>query len=120
MPLLCEAQAPGPIHRRILLLSLFGWLFDFYDLILYTFLVRPITADLGLSRMDHARMRGLSFLATALGGVPCALLAARYGRRTMISWTIAVYSLGSLLSGLAPSHRALLLARLLTGFGVGG
>src|SRR5207244_3959798 len=53
-------------------------------------------------------------------GVLCALLADRYGRRTMISWTIAVYSLGSLLSGLAPSHRALLLARLLTGFGVGG
>jgi MFS family permease len=120
MPFLFEAAQPGPVHRRILLLSLLGWLFDFYDLILYTFLVRPITADLGLSRMDHARALGLSFLATAVGGVVCAVLADRYGRRALISWTILIYSAGSLLSGLAPNHRTLLMARLLTGLGVGG
>jgi hypothetical protein len=28
-----------------------GWVFDFYDLILYTFLLIPIGKELGLSRV---------------------------------------------------------------------
>ena len=56
--LLCESPTLTPIHRRILMLAFLGWMFDFYDLILYTFLTRPITAELGLTKMDHAQALG--------------------------------------------------------------
>lgn len=118
--LLSEAPRPGPVHRRILWLSLLGWLFDFYDLILYTFLTRQISADLGMDRMDHAHALGISFLATAVGGIGAAFFADRLGRRTLISWTILIYSAGSLLCGLAGSKAMLLCARVITGIGVGG
>ncbi len=119
-PLLCESPEVTPLHRRILVLAFLGWTFDFYDLILYTYLTRPITAELGLSRMDHGLALGLSFAATAVGGIASGLLADRFGRRALVSWTILLYSLGSLLSGLAVGRETLLLARVVTGLGVGG
>jgi MFS family permease len=118
--LLAEAPRPTSVHRRILLLSLLGWTFDFYDLILYTFLTREITEELGLTRFDHSVALGISFAATAAGGIACGFLADRFGRRTLVSWTILLYSAGSLLSGLAWSRESLFFARIVTGFGVGG
>lgn len=118
--LLCESPVITAVHRRILALAFLGWMFDFYDLILYTFLTRPITDELGLTKMDHAQALGLSFAATAVGGVVCGFLADRYGRRTVVSWTILLYSAGALLSGLSTGKPMLLLARALTGMGVGG
>jgi MFS family permease len=118
--LLCESPQITAVHRRILALAFLGWTFDFYDLILYTFLTRAISADLGLSHMGHGFALGLSFAATAVGGIASGLLADRFGRRRLVSWTILVYSLGSLLSGLATSEAMLLAARAITGLGVGG
>lgn len=118
--LLAEAPRPTAVQRRILLLALLGWTFDFYDLILYTFLTRDITAELGLTRLDHSVALGISFAATAAGGIASGFLADRFGRRTVVSWTILLYSAGSLLSGLAWSRQSLFLARVVTGFGVGG
>jgi MFS family permease len=118
--LLCESPRITPTHRRILTLAFLGWMFDFYDLILYTFLTRFITADLGLTRMDHAHALGLSFAATALGGIASGVLADRFGRRTLVSWTILLYSLGSLMCGLAGGKAMLFLGRVVTGLGVGG
>jgi len=118
--LLCESPRITAVHRRILGLAFLGWAFDFYDLILYTFLTRAISDDLGLSRMDHAHALGVSFAAAAVGGIASGVLADRFGRKTLVSWTILLYSLGSLLSGLAGSKTALLVARAITGLGVGG
>ncbi len=118
--LLCESRQVTAVHRRILALAFLGWTFDFYDLILYTFLTRAISADLGLSHMGHGFAIGLSFAATAVGGIASGVLADRFGRRRLVSWTILVYSVGSLLSGLATSEAMLLVARAITGLGVGG
>ena len=101
--LLSESSRITPTHRRILALAFFGWMFDFYDLILYTFLTRPISVEFGASHMGHSVALGLSFAATAVGGILSGFLADRVGRRTLVSWTILLYSLGSLLSGLAPN-----------------
>ena len=113
--LLSESPRLQPAHYRILALAFLGWMFDFYDLILYTFLTRFISADLGLTKLDHARALGISFTATAVGGIACGFLADRYGRRTVVSWTILLYSAGSLLSGLSTGRQMLFLARGLTG-----
>lgn len=118
--LLSESPQLLPVHRRILALAFLGWMFDFYDLILYTFLTRPISAELGLDKLDHAHALGISFAATAVGGIACGLLADRYGRRRVVTWTILLYSAGSLLSGLAPDKWTLFAARALTGIAVGG
>jgi MFS family permease len=118
--LLSEHPRPSKQHYRILLLSWAGWVFDFYDLILYTFLLIPISRDLGLSAVEVSYVLGASLAATALGGVLFGILSDRYGRKTVLQWTILTYSIGTFLSGLANSLWLLMFFRIITGLGVGG
>ena len=107
-------------HYRILLLSWAGWVFDFYDLILYTFLLIPIGADLHLGNVGLSFVLGASLAATAFGGVVFGSLADRFGRKSALQWTILTYSVGTFLSGFATGVEMLLAFRILTGLGVGG
>jgi MFS family permease len=119
-PLLNECARPTRRHYAILTLAWAGWLFDFYDLMLFSFLVVPMRRDLGLDDAGLSWLLGVSLGATALGGCLFGWLADRYGRKPVLSATILTYSMGTLLCGLAPGFGALLACRVLTGLGVGG
>jgi MFS family permease len=106
--------------RRIYLFALLGWTFDFYDLVLLGFLIKPVAADLGLSSLGRAWLLGVALGASGIGGIVAGVLADRVGKRTMLAWTILVYSIGSLVCGLAPSVSAFVAGRAIVGLGVGG
>src|SRR5262245_51205927 len=118
--LLSEHEKATAVHYRMLALTWAGWLFDFYDLILYTFLLRPISAELHFGRDTHAIHLGASLGATAVGGAVFGSLADRRGRKAVLQWSILTYSAGTALCGLAGGVTSLLLARFLTGLGAGG
>jgi MFS family permease len=118
--LLSDSEKPGWQHYKILVLSWAGWTFDFYDLMLYSFLLIPIGKELHLSRVELSWVLGASLTATALGGVFFGLLADRVGRKVVLSWTIATYSVGAFLCGFSSSLATLLVFRIVTGIGVGG
>lgn len=118
--LLNEYDKPTKAHYKILFLSWAGWVFDFYDLILYTFLMIPIKHELNFSDVQISFVLGASLAATALGGVVFGFLSDRYGRKKVLQWTILTYSLGTFLSGFSYNIELLLLFRILTGLGVGG
>src|SRR6185503_4325615 len=111
-----------PIHRRILTFAWIGWIFDFYDLLLLSYLVTSTTLrqDVGLSRDQVALLLGSALGFSAVGGLLCGALADRYGRRPLLMATILVYSAGTFVSGLADGMLSLFLARAITGLGVGG
>ena len=71
MPLLSESQHVLPIHRKILAFSFIGWVFDFYDLLLLSFLVAStsITKDLALS---HLRSVGAARHGAGVHGASAA------------------------------------------------
>jgi hypothetical protein len=50
-PLLNQYENPTRIHYKIFGLRWAGWGFDFYDLILFTFLIIPIGLELHLSTL---------------------------------------------------------------------
>ena len=56
-------------HYMIFGLSWAGWVFDFYDLVLFTFLIAPIQASLGFSAEMLSFCLGISLFATGLGGI---------------------------------------------------
>jgi MFS family permease len=118
--LLNESERPGRPHYVILAMSWAGWLFDFYDLMMFSFLLVPIKKSLGLSDASLSLLLGASLAATALGGVVFGNLADRFGRKRVLSWTIVVYSLGTFCCGFAPSAIWLLVCRVVAGLGVGG
>jgi MFS family permease len=120
--LLSDSARVLPIHRKILAFSFIGWIFDFYDLVLLSFVVASTTLmqDLALSRYDVSILLGTALGFTAVGGFAGGALADRFGRKPLLVVTILTYSLGTLLSGLAIDMWTLVAARAITGLGVGG
>ena len=115
-----EHETPTRSHWVILAMSWAGWVFDFYDLLLLSFLLVPIQRDLGLRPEQLSLLLGASLASTAVGGVVFGHLADRFGRKRVLSWTILTYSIGTFLCGLAPDLAGLLAFRVVTGLGVGG
>ena len=115
-----ESEKPTGKHYVILGMSWAGWLFDFYDLMMFAFLLIPIKETLGLSDASLSLLLGSTLAATALGGILFGYLSDRFGRKTVLSWTILVYSLGTFACGFAQGVWWLLVFRVITGLGVGG
>ena len=107
-------------HYMIFGLSWAGWVFDFYDLVLFTFLIAPIQASLGFSAEMLSLCLGISLFATGLGGIIFGALGDKYGRRKVLQWTIIIYSIGTCLCAFTWSFYSLVLFRFITGLGVGG
>lgn len=109
-----------PFPLRLFLFAFLGWTFDFYDLVLFAFIKEYVSADLKLSHGVEPWLLGVALCTSGFGGIVAGLLADRYGKRSLLALTILVYSIGSLVCGLAPNVYVFVLGRGLVGLGVGG
>jgi SHS family lactate transporter-like MFS transporter len=111
----------GRGRGKVLAFCWLGWVFDFFDLILFSFTKPGIAAELQLDLYGAiAWIEGLTLLATAVGGFLLGRVADRIGRRPALVASILLYSVGALATASAQGAWSLLLARLVTGLGVGG
>lgn len=115
--------ASAAARWRAYAVCLLGWLFDFYDLMLFAYLAKAIARDFGWgAQADHYKglLVGLALAASGVGGIVFGGLADRYGRKRIMAATIIIYCLGTGLCGWAGGFLSLAVFRLITGFGVGG
>src|SRR4051812_50149851 len=94
MALLSDSREILPIHRKILGFTFIGWIFDFYDLLLLTFLVSStsLVRDLGLSRGETGLLLGTALAFTAGGGVIGGAGPACYRRKTLLLMTLPLFN----------------------------
>ena len=118
--LMNEASKLTKEHYKIFGLSWAGWVFDFYDLVLFTFLMSEIQSSLHFSAEMISLCLGISLFATGFGGIIFGALGDKYGRKKVLQWTIIIYSIGTLLSAFSWSFYSLVIFRFITGLGVGG
>jgi MFS transporter, putative metabolite:H+ symporter len=107
-------------HWKLLITSGFGWMFDAMDVLLIGFLVAPITKEFALAPAQVGLVASAGFVGMFLGAAISGRLADRYGRRLIFQVTLVVFSVGAVLSALAPTFETLLAARVVAGLGLGG
>src|SRR5438128_10688 len=107
-------------HWRLLAVAGFGWMFDAMDVILIAFLLTPIRTEFGLDPTQTGFVASAGFVGMFLGAAAAGRIADRVGRKTVFQATLVLFSVGALLSSLAPTFETLLLARVVAGLGLGG
>jgi MFS family permease len=119
-PMTGEPTAPTHFPVKTWLITFAGWTFDFYDLVLFSFLLVPIGHEMQLSDSQEAWLLGVALGGSGVGGILFGYLSDLYGRKRVMTWTICLYSLGTGLTAFATGPWTLVLFRLVTGLGVGG
>ena len=105
---------------KLFLFAFFGWVFDFYDLVLLGFLKEAVGKELGFSHATEGWVLGVALGASGIGGILAGRLADRFGKRRLLATTVLAYSFGSLVCGLAPNVTVFIIGRAIVGLGVGG
>jgi MFS family permease len=100
--------------------SFAGWALDAFDYQALPLALAAITATFALSDGQAGLIATVTLVMSAVGGVLAGTLADRIGRVRTLMLTVGVFSVFTLLSGLAPNYELLLLSRAVQGLGFGG
>jgi MFS family permease len=93
---------------------------DGFDLLILGFMLRAISAGLGLQPAQAASLVTATLVGAVLGGLVFGLLSDRFGRVRVLTWTILLFAVCTGLCALAPGYWSLLAFRTLAGLGLGG
>lgn len=97
-----------------------GWVFDYYEISLMTFLIVPIAVEFHLSGSETAFLLSMQLLGIAVGGVLFGYLGDRIGRRSVLLITIGVFGAFTLARAFAPDYSTLLVFGVIAAIGLGG
>lgn len=119
-----DARAFAPtrsLQARVLCLLLLAYVFNFLDRQILAILKIPIKAELGLSDTQLGLMGGIAFASLySTLAIPFARYADRGRRVTVISMSVAVWSIFTALCGAAGNFWQLFAARMGVGIGEAG
>src|ERR1700709_2364093 len=90
-----EAEA-----RKALWGSALGYAMDGFDLLILGFMLRVISADLGLTQPQGASLVTATLIGAVIGGVGFGMLSDRLGRVRVLTWTIVVFAVFTGMCGL--------------------
>ncbi|WP_229750202.1 MFS transporter [Paenibacillus nasutitermitis] len=97
-----------------------SWLFDAMDVGLLSFIVAALSVDWDLGARQIGLLTAINSIGMAAGAAVAGAMADRFGRRSILLWTLLIFSAASGLSAFATSFVILCIFRFITGFGLGG
>ncbi|KVP38708.1 MFS transporter [Burkholderia ubonensis] len=106
-------------HKLIFFIIAIAFFFDSVDLGTMTFVLGSIKKEFGLSTAMAGLVASASFFGMVLGAAVAGLLADRFGRRPVFQWSMVLWGAASYLCSTAQSVDALIVYRVLLGFGMG-
>lgn len=93
---------------------------DGFDVLAIAYAAPTITEEWGLASGQLGVVLSAGLVGMAVGALFIAPLADRFGRRKIILWCLGVIGVSMLATALAGSIASLIVARIVTGLGVGG
>ena len=112
--------SPDANALKALAASVIGYAMDGFDLLILGFMLRAISADLGLSPPQAGSLVTWTLVGAVLGGICFGILSDRYGRVRVLTWTILLFAVFTGLGALAQGYWDLLAYRTIAGLGLGG
>ena len=106
-------------HTTILLALGAGWLFDSFEVQLFSSAVGPLGDHFGASVFARSAVLAVWLSGILLGALAGGRLTDRFGRRRLFVATLLWYAGFTVLTGLAPSLEAVYGLRFLAALGVG-
>jgi benzoate transport len=100
--------------------SAIGYATDGFDLLILGFMLRAISADLGLSQPQAASLVTATLFGAVIGGFVFGWLSDRLGRVRVLVWTIVLFAVFTGLCAMAQGYWDLLAYRTIAGMGLGG
>ncbi|WP_337188158.1 MFS transporter [Phenylobacterium sp.] len=110
-------QASGYAYYVVAVLMV-AYMFSFIDRMILSLVIDPVRQDLGLSETQVSLLVGFAFaMFYTLLGLPFGRWVDTRGRRNLIAFGIALWSLATIACGLANGFARLFLARMTVGVG---
>ncbi len=115
-----DLKALNKTQRAAFVASFLGWALDAFDYFLLTFILTHIASDFHAKVSEVSTAITLTLVARPFGAFVFGRLADRFGRRPVLMFDVAFYSVLAAASAFAPNLWVLLGLRFLFGFAMGG
>lgn len=115
-----QSDRATPYQKRTLFASTVGYALDGMDIMLLGFCLPMIMLYFNLSGTEAGVLNAITLLGAVIGGIIFGVLADKYGRVKVFSWTILIFSIFTGLCAVAPNYETFALFRFLSGLGLGG
>ncbi|GAB3621052.1 MFS transporter [Glutamicibacter endophyticus] len=106
--------------RKAVFAAAIGYGLDGFDLLILSFALTGITASFGLSDPQAGSLATLTLLGAVLGGVVFGVLADRFGRVKILTYSVLIFAVFTGLSAVATGYWDLATYRFIAGIGIGG
>ncbi|MEY9266435.1 hypothetical protein ABIF23_005830 [Bradyrhizobium elkanii] len=104
----------------IMISAMLGYILDFYDVLIFPFLLPAIQRSMSLSLTEIGSLQALTLFGSAIGGALFGVIGDRLGRKTSLQLAIALFSVAAIISAFAWNYWSLAVLRFITGIGLGG
>ncbi|MDE2488203.1 MAG: MFS transporter [Alphaproteobacteria bacterium] len=120
MVIVDDLRALDKRQRAAFTASFLGWSLDAFDFFLLTFILKDVASDFHTKVSSVSVALTLTLAARPVGALIFGRLADRYGRRPVLMFDVALYSVLALASAFSPNLITLLILRTLFGVAMGG
>ncbi|MDF9841206.1 MULTISPECIES: MFS transporter [unclassified Paenibacillus] len=110
----------NPKQRKLLLSAGLSWMFDAMDVGMVSFVVAALAKEWSLGPEKIGLLTSINSVGMAVGAAAAGILADRFGRKSVLLWTLLIFSAASGLSAFATGFAILCVLRFIAGFGLGG
>lgn len=115
-----EEVLSKPYKRKLLFSAGLSWMFDAMDIGIISFIAAALAVEWGLTPQQTGLFTSINSVGMAIGAALAGILADKYGRKSILLWTLLIFSIASGLSAAATGFGVLLILRFIAGMGLGG
>ncbi|MDP4146050.1 MAG: MFS transporter [Bacillota bacterium] len=107
-----------PMHLRLIFLVAIAYFFDIADNYNFSFVAPILIKSWGLSLTQVGQINSVFFIGMFVGGLLGGFISDKLGRKKGFIISIFIFSIFSIINGLAPNFVTFIMGRFFTGIGV--